>query len=55
MFSDNKTANWEERNLEKGKLLPEGYIPRLIDRALSDRLEQTGAVEVTGTMWCGKT
>ncbi len=41
--------------MEKGKLLPEGYIPRLIDRALSDRLEQTGAVEVTGTMWCGKT
>lgn len=41
--------------MEKGKLLPEGYIPRLIDHALSDRLEQTGAVEVTGTMWCGKT
>ena len=40
--------------MEKGKLLPEGYIPRLIDHALSDRLEQTGAVEVTGTMWCGK-
>jgi len=41
--------------LRKGKLLPEGYMPRLIDNVLSDRLEQTGAVEVTGTMWCGKT
>ena len=39
--------------MKKGKLLPEGYIPRLIDNALSARLEQTGAVEVTGTMWCG--
>ena len=41
--------------MKKGKLLPEGYIPRLIDNTLSARLEQTGAVEVTGTMWCGKT
>ena len=30
-------------------------MPRLIDNVLSKRLEQTGAVEVTGTMWCGKT
>ncbi len=41
--------------MEKGKLLPEGYMPRLLDRLLAERLEQFGAVEVTGTMWCGKT
>ena len=41
--------------MDKGKMIPEGYMPRLIDRVLSDRLEQAGAVEVSGTMWCGKT
>ena len=40
---------------EKGKLIPEGYMTRLLDRVLSERLDQVGAVEVTGTMWCGKT
>ena len=39
----------------RGKLLPDGYMPRLMDRALSDRLEQVGAVEITGTMFCLKT
>ena len=41
--------------MERGKLLPEGYMPRLMDAMLSKALDQTGAVEVTGTMWCGKT
>ena len=41
--------------MKKGKLLPEGYMPRLLDHVLSERLDQAGAVEVTGTMWCGKT
>lgn len=41
--------------MEKGKLLPEGYMKRLLDQVLSDRLKQVGAVEVAGTMWCGKT
>lgn len=41
--------------MEKGKLLPDGYMPRLVDTVLSSMLDQTGAVEVTGTMWCGKT
>ena len=30
-------------------------MPRLMDAMLSKALDQTGAVEVTGTMWCGKT
>lgn len=41
--------------MKKGKLLPEGYMPRLLDHVLSERLDQAGAMEVTGTMWCGKT
>ena len=41
--------------MEKGKLIPDGYMPRLLDQVLSERLDQVGAVEVTGTMWCGKT
>lgn len=41
--------------MEKGGLQPEGYIPRLIDSELSRRLDNIGAVEVAGTMWCGKT
>ena len=41
--------------MKKGGLLPEGYIPRLIDSELSRRLDNIGAVEVAGTMWCGKT
>ncbi len=41
--------------MECGALRPDGYMPRLIDRVLADRLKQFGAVEVAGTMWCGKT
>ena len=41
--------------MNKGSLLPEGYIPRLIDKKLSENLDLFGAVEVAGTMWCGKT
>ena len=41
--------------MKKGGLQPEGYIPRLIDSELSRRLDNIGAVEVAGTMWCGKT
>jgi len=41
--------------MKKGSLIPEGYIPRLIDEKLSEFLDLFGAVEVAGTMWCGKT
>lgn len=34
---------------------PEGYIPRIADQKLSEMLGTFGAVEVAGTMWCGKT
>ncbi len=41
--------------MKQGKMKPEGYIPRLMDTVLSERLDLFGAVEVAGTMWCGKT
>jgi len=36
-------------------LTPLGYIPRLVDREISDLLETFGAVEINGPKWCGKT
>lgn len=36
-------------------LMPQGYIPRIADTQLAHLLTLFGAVEVAGTMWCGKT
>lgn len=41
--------------MEFGQLKPDGYIPRIADRQLERMLTAFGAVEVAGTMWCGKT
>ena len=38
-----------------GQLKPEGYISRIVDSKLERLLDLFGAVEVAGTMWCGKT
>lgn len=38
-----------------GPLKPEGYLPRIADGQLERMLAVFGAVEVAGTMWCGKT
>lgn len=38
--------------MEKGSLLPNGYIPRIVDEQISRKLDLFGAIEVTGTMWC---
>ena len=38
-----------------GNLKPEGYISRIVDSKLERLLGLFGAVEVAGTMWCGKT
>ena len=32
-----------------------GYIPRIADRELADRLSAFGAVLIEGPKWCGKT
>ena len=42
-------------HMDYGELKPEGYIPRIADQRLSHLLDTFGAVEVAGTMWCGKT
>lgn len=36
-------------------LVPEGYIPRVADLLIERYLTIFGAVEVSGTKWCGKT
>lgn len=41
--------------MERGSLAPEGYRPRVCDPVLAEMLDAFGAVEVAGTMWCGKT
>jgi len=41
--------------MNEGRLKPEGYMSRIADIQLSKMLDVFGAVEVAGTMWCGKT
>lgn len=36
-------------------LKPNGYLPRIIDERLDFLLDAFGAVEITGSKWCGKT
>lgn len=38
-----------------GSLKPEAYVPRACDALVADALNAFGAVEIAGTMWCGKT
>lgn len=44
-----------EMTVEQGDLRPDKYIPRLVDGLMSQALDDFGAVEVYGPMWCGKT
>ena len=41
--------------MRRGSLLPDGYMPRIVDEKISQKLALFGAIEVAGTMWCGKT
>lgn len=36
-------------------IAPEGYLPRIVDAQIERYLRLFGAVEVSGTKWCGKT
>lgn len=36
-------------------LIPEGYLPRIVDAQVERYLSIFGAVEIAGTKWCGKT
>ena len=35
-------------------IVPEGYLPRIVDRQVERYLGIFGAVEIAGTKWCGK-
>ena len=39
----------------KPGVAPEGYLPRIVDAQIERYLRLFGAVEVSGTKWCGKT
>lgn len=41
--------------MQVGPLKPSGYLDRIVDGKLAHVLDLFGAVEVVGTMWCGKT
>lgn len=36
-------------------ITPQGYLPRVVDAQVERYLEIFGAVEISGTKWCGKT
>ena len=41
--------------MDQGGLKPDGYLPRIADMGVSRLLDEFGAVEIVGPMWCGKT
>ena len=40
---------------QNSPIAPKHYIPRIVDAQIEQYLRIFGAVEVTGTKWCGKT
>ena len=38
-----------------GVTVPQGYLPRIVDKKVERYLRIFGAVEIAGTKWCGKT
>ena len=41
--------------MENEIIKPKSYLPRIIDSKIEKLLSMFGAVEIAGTMWCGKT
>lgn len=41
--------------MSSGRTRPEGYRPRIVDAQIERYLRLFGAIEVSGTRWCGKT
>ena len=41
--------------MPKTNLVPQGYLPRIVDEQVERYLRIFGAVEIAGTKWCGKT
>lgn len=48
-------ASSEKHNVDKTGIRPDGYIPRIVDDQVQRYLSLFGAVEISGTKWCGKT
>lgn len=44
-----------EDTLADHTLTPEEYLPRVVDAQITRYLKVFGAIEITGTKWCGKT
>lgn len=42
-------------SIQKPSVKPTSYIPRIVDAQIAKYLTLFGAVEVSGTKWCGKT
>ncbi len=41
--------------MQKEYSKPDGYMPRIVDKQIESFLKIFGAIEITGTKWCGKT
>jgi predicted AAA+ superfamily ATPase len=44
-----------ERASKNKEIVPDGYLPRIVDAQINKYLSLFGAVEIAGTKWCGKT
>jgi hypothetical protein len=42
-------------SIEGGCQMKHGYLPRIVDKLLEERLNAVGAVLIAGPKWCGKT
>jgi predicted AAA+ superfamily ATPase len=41
--------------MKKNGVKPAGYLPRIVDDEVEECLQTFGAIEISGTRWCGKT
>ena len=42
-------------NMQSSSVAPDSYAPRIVDAKIKKYLQLFGAVEISGTKWCGKT
>lgn len=42
-------------NMQNSSVAPDSYAPRIVDAQIKKYLQLFGAVEISGTKWCGKT
>ena len=44
-----------EDGISRGALVNQGYVPRILDKLISEDVEDFGAVCIEGPKYCGKT